>query len=234
MLTLDGLALRQGDFTLAADLRVQRGAVVAVMGPSGGGKSTLLAAIAGFLQPEQGRVLWDGQDLTRLAPGDRPISILFQDNNLFPHLSIAQNLGLGLRPSLRLGPQEWAQVEAVLERVGLGGLSARKPGALSGGQQSRAALARVLLGGRPLVLMDEPFSALGPGLKDEMLDLAAATLADTGRTLIMVTHDPADAARIAGQVIVVDDGVAAAPVATATLFANPPAGLRAYLGKPPV
>ncbi len=234
MLTLDRLALRQGDFTLAADLRVQRGAVVAVMGPSGGGKSTLLAAIAGFLQPEQGRVLWDGQDLTRLAPGDRPISILFQDNNLFPHLSIAQNLGLGLRPSLRLGPQEWAQVEAVLERVGLGGLSARKPGALSGGQQSRAALARVLLGGRPLVLMDEPFSALGPGLKDEMLDLAAATLADTGRTLIMVTHDPADAARIAGQVIVVDDGVAAAPVATATLFANPPAGLRAYLGKPPV
>lgn len=232
MLTLDRLALRQGDFTLTADLRVQTGAVVAVMGPSGGGKSTLLSAIAGFLRPEQGRILWDGQDLTRLAPGDRPISILFQDNNLFPHLSIAQNLGLGLRPSLRLGPQEWAQVEAVLERVGLGGLSTRKPGALSGGQQSRAALARVLLGGRPLVLMDEPFSALGPGLKDEMLDLAAATLADRGRTLIMVTHDPADAARIAGQIIVVDDGVAAAPVATATLFANPPAGLRAYLGKP--
>lgn len=231
MLTLEGLRLRQDDFTLAADLRIQTGAVVAVMGPSGGGKSTLLAAIAGFLRPEEGRILWDGQDLTRLAPGDRPISILFQDNNLFPHLSIAQNLGLGLRPSLRLSPQEWARVDAVLDRVGLGGFAARKPGALSGGQQSRAALARVLLGGRPLVLMDEPFSALGPGLKDEMLDLAAATLAATGRTLVMVTHDQGDAARIAEQVIVVDGGHAAAPVATAALFADPPAGLRAYLGE---
>jgi thiamine transport system ATP-binding protein len=231
MLTLDGLRLRQGEFSLEADLTVGTGATVAVIGPSGGGKSTLLAAIAGFFPPAEGRVLWNGADLTGLVPGARPVSILFQDNNLFPHLTVAQNLGLGLRPSLRLDKDEWARVEAVIGQVGLAGMSTRKPGALSGGQQSRAALARVLLAARPLVLLDEPFAALGPGLKDEMLDLAATTLAATGRTLVMVTHDPQDAARIASEVIVVDGGRASKPVAAAALFADPPPALRAYLGK---
>ncbi len=230
MLVLDGLRLRQGAFTLRADLTVETGTAVAVMGPSGGGKSTLLAAIAGFLPPRAGRVLWDGADIGSLAPGSRPVSILFQDNNLFPHLTVAQNLGLGIRPSLRLSDAERDAVARVLDRVGLSGLEGRRPGALSGGQQSRAALARVLLAGRPLVLLDEPFAALGPGLKDEMLDLAAQVLRDNGRTLLMVTHDPDDARRIAGSVIVVDDGRAAAPVATEALLADPPPGLRAYLG----
>lgn len=231
MLVLDGLRLRQGEFTLEADLAVPTGVAVAVMGPSGGGKSTLLAAIAGFLAPLAGRVLWDGRDIGGLAPGQRPVSILFQDNNLFPHLTVAQNLGLGIRPSLRLTPAEHRAVAEVLARVGLSGMEGRRPGALSGGQQSRAALARVLLAGRPLVLLDEPFAALGPGLKDEMLDLAAQVLRDSGRTLLMVTHDPADARRIAEAVVVVDEGRAAPPVPTAALLADPPPGLRAYLGR---
>lgn len=232
MLTLDGLRLRQGDFHLSADLHVEGGARIAIMGPSGGGKSTLLAAIAGFLPPESGRILWDGADITALAPGKRPVSILFQDNNLFPHLTVAENLALGLAPRLRLSAPEQDRITAVLSRVGLAGLAARKPGALSGGQQSRAALARVLIADRPLVLLDEPFAALGPALKDEMLDLAAATLGETGRMLLMVTHDPADAARIATGVIVVADGRADAPVSTADLLANPPPALRNYLGAP--
>ncbi len=231
MLTLDGVHLRQGSFDLRADLSVDTGAAVALIGPSGSGKSTLLAAIAGFLQPVAGRIWWDGLDLTELSPGIRPVSILFQDNNLFPHLTIGQNVGLALGPRLRLSTDERTRVTAVLAQVGLADLSDRKPGALSGGQQSRAALARVLLSDRPLVLLDEPFAALGPALKDEMLDLAATMMRDGGRTLIMVTHEPADAARIADRVIVVAGGVAAPPMSTDAVLADPPPALRAYLGR---
>ena len=114
MLRLERLELQLGGFRLAADLEVPRGATVALMGPSGGGKSTLLSAIAGFLDPVWGLVLWDGHDLGPLPPGQRPVSVLFQDNNLFPHLSALQNVTLGIRPSLRPTPQERARAEAAL------------------------------------------------------------------------------------------------------------------------
>ncbi len=228
MLRLEHLDLRQDDFRLQADLTVPVGARVAVIGPSGAGKSTLLMAVAGFFAPVAGRVLWDGQDLAGRAPGDRPLSILFQDQNLFPHLTLAQNLGLGLRADLRLDAGQRARVEEALQRVGLAGMGARKPAQLSGGQVGRAALARALLRERPLLLLDEPFAALGPALKAEMLDLVAE-LAD-GATVLMVTHDPADARRFADQTILVADGIAHAPRPTAQLFADPPLALRAYLG----
>lgn len=230
MLISEGLQLRQGAFELSVDVGFAEGKVTALIGPSGAGKSTLLAAFAGFLAPVAGRVLWDTLDLTELAPGARPMSVLFQDNNLFPHLTIAQNVGLGLRPDLRLGPDEMDQVASALTEVGLEGFGARKPGALSGGQQSRAALARVLLADRPVVLLDEPFAALGPALKADMLDLVRDKLAAKGRTLIMVTHDPADATRIADEVVLIADGVATKPVATKDLFDHPPPALAAYLG----
>lgn len=230
MLTCENLLLAQDDFSLRADLCLEKGRTTALIGPSGAGKSTLLSAIAGFFAPAQGRIMWDGCDLTDLPPGQRPCSILFQDNNLFPHLSVAQNVGLALRSGLRLSQEEKAQVDAVLVDVGLAGLGGRKPAALSGGQQSRAALARLLLADRPLILLDEPFSALGPGLKNEMLDLVQTKLAGPDRLIIIVTHDPEDAQRIADDVVLVADGVAARPVATADLFANPPSALAAYLG----
>lgn len=231
MLLLEGLRIVQDDFALAADLAVPRGARVAVIGPSGAGKSTLLAAIAGFVAPTAGRITWAGRDLAGLAPGQRPTSILFQDQNLFPHLSVAQNIGLALRPGLRLSPDEQASVAQAMGRTGLAGLGARLPATLSGGQQSRVALARALLQAKPLMLLDEPFSALGPALKSEMLDLVAEIVAATGATLLMVTHDPDDARRIADQTILVADGVAHPPAPTGPLLDNPPAALRAYLGK---
>ena len=229
-LHLDQLVLRQDDFMLAADLRVPQGARVALIGPSGAGKSTLLAAIAGFLPPAQGHIRWNGDDMGALPPGERPCSILFQDNNLFPHLSIAENVALGLRPSLRLTGNEHAQVAGVLERVGLNGMQARKPAQLSGGQQSRAALARALLRSRPILLMDEPFAALGPALRAEMLALVAEICAASGATLLMVTHDMADARAICPQVVLVADGQATGPFETAGILANPPETLRAYIG----
>ncbi len=230
MLRLDRLEVAVGAFRLSAELKVPRGAAVAVMGPSGGGKSTLLAAIAGFLRPVAGRVLWEGRDLGGLAPGARPVGMLFQDNNLFPHLSALQNVALGIRPSLRPRPQDRARAEAALARVGLAGMGERRPAQLSGGQQGRAALARFLVQDRPVVLMDEPFAALGPALKAEMLGLTREVLAGRGATLLMVTHDPADARAIAESVIVVAEGRAAPPVPTEALLADPPPALRAYLG----
>lgn len=230
MLTLEGLEYARGEFTLAADFAVSAGARVAVIGPSGGGKSTLLGLIAGFLQPANGRILWDGSDMAGMMPGARPVSILFQDNNLFPHLTVAQNVGLGLRADLRLTGAQKAQVEAALARVDLAGFGARKPAALSGGQVSRVALARMLLRAKPLLLLDEPFAALGPALRDEMLDLVTELATETKVTLMMVSHNPEDAKRIASNVVLVSDGVANSPVNTAAIFADPPEALRRYLG----
>lgn len=228
-LRVEGLLLRQGGFALTADFAVERGAVTAVMGPSGGGKSTLLGVIAGFVPVLDGSISWDGTDITDMPPGQRPLSILFQDNNLFPHLTIAQNIGLGRDPRLRLALADWAEVDAILERLGLAGMGARKPGELSGGQQSRAALGRVLLAERPLVLLDEPFAALGPRLKREMLTLATEVLGQAGRTMLMVSHDPLDARQVAQSVVVVTDGVAMAPMAVEAAFDPMGGPLRDYL-----
>ncbi len=230
MLRLEALVLTQDDFRLTADWGVAPGERVAVIGPSGAGKSTLLSAIAGFFPPTSGRVLWQGVDLAEVAPGKRPMTMLFQDQNLFPHLTLAQNLGLGLRVDLRLSQAEHAQVEDALERVGLSGLGQRLAAQLSGGQIGRAALARALLRARPLLLLDEPFAALGPALKAEMLALVGEVAAENGAAVLMVTHDPRDALGFAAKTVFLADGVAMAPQDTAQLFANPPAALRAYLG----
>jgi len=145
MLRLERLKVDNGGFFLNADLQVEPGRKVAVIGPSGAGKTTLIEAIAGFLPVVIGRILWDGEDITGADPGRRPVAMLFQDGNLFPHLSVAQNVGLGLRPDLRLDCNQQETVARAITRVGLEGMKDRKPAALSGGQQSRAALARVLV-----------------------------------------------------------------------------------------
>ena len=230
-LTLDNLLITQGDFSLRADLAIPKGARVAVIGASGSGKSTLLNTIAGFIAPDTGRVLWNGADLTPLPPGARPLSILFQDQNLFPHLSVAQNVGLGLRPDLRLSADQRGAVASALARVGLAGTEARRPAQLSGGQQSRVGLARVLLRARAMILLDEPFAALGPALKAEMLALVAQIADETGATVLMVSHDPDDARAICPLSVVIEAGLAHPPVPTGPLLDNPPPGLADYLGR---
>lgn len=220
----------QGGYTLSADLRVETGKITAVIGPSGAGKSTLLGGIAGFVTQKSGVLSWNSTDITALPPHKRPVSMLFQDNNLFPHLTVLQNVALALGSRLKPTRNARDQVEDMLTRVGLKDLAARKPSALSGGQQSRAALARALLQDREIMLMDEPFSALGPGLKAEMLDLSVELAKTAGRTVVMVTHDPADAARVADAVIGVVSGTAWAPIQTAAFLNDPPASFKEYLG----
>ncbi|MGK7752889.1 MULTISPECIES: thiamine ABC transporter ATP-binding protein [unclassified Roseovarius] len=230
MLKLDAAHIRNGSFTLAADLTISGGATVAVIGPSGAGKSTLIEGIAGFLPVAQGRISWDGTDITDQPPGARPVAMLFQEDNLFPHLTLAQNVGLGLSPNLRLSAHDKTRVTEALDRVGLAGMATRKPGALSGGQRSRAALARVMLQDKPLLLLDEPFAALGPALRMEMLDLVAEIARETGATLLMISHAPEDARRITAQAVLVAEGTAHAPRPTGELLDNPPPVLRDYLG----
>lgn len=230
MLRLEDILIMQGAFSLAADFGLPEGRKYALIGPSGAGKSTLLNALCGFQPLQRGRLYWRGADITHATPGDRPMTMLFQDNNLFPHLTTLQNVGLGLSPDLRLSPDARQKASAALERVGLGAEIDKRPGALSGGQQSRVALARVLVQARPLVLLDEPFAALGPALRSEMLDLVQDLVAETNATLLMVTHTPEDVRRIADDVIFVAEGVAQAPQQAETLLDNPPPALRRYLG----
>ena len=165
-----------------------------------------------------------------MHPGKRPVATLFQDGNLFGHLDLAANVGLGLDPGLRLSAEQKKHVEHALERVGLAGLGARKPADVSGGQQSRAALARVLVQGRPVMLLDEPFAALGPALKRDMLTLVRDVGEETGATLMMVRHDPADARFLAETAVLVAEGNANAPVPVNARLDNPPPALARYLG----
>ncbi|NDR57866.1 thiamine ABC transporter ATP-binding protein [Aliiruegeria sabulilitoris] len=228
MLQLDQLTVRQGAFELVADVTM-RAPITALVGPSGAGKSTLLNVIAGFIPPNSGRALWRGQDVTALPPAKRPVAMLFQDNNLFAHLDIGRNLALALTRK-RPTSAERSQIAEALARVGLPDVEARKPSELSGGQQSRVALARVLLQARPLMLLDEPFAALGPALKHEMLDLVAEVASEKNLQVIMVSHDPQDAARIASEAAVVAEGTVAPPIPTQALLRDPPPALARYLG----
>lgn len=232
MLSVSDLRVKLDSFEMRASFDVPQGRKVAVTGPSGAGKSTLLAALGGYVPLLDGRISVNGADVSHAPPDQRGLAMLFQDGNLFPHLTVAQNVGLGLRPSLSLRPDERARVADSLSRVGLDGLGTRKPAALSGGQQSRAALARVLLQAAPVLLLDEPFAALGPALRAEMLALTSEVVTQTGATLMMVTHAPQEVAQHVDDLIYVENGQVEPPMPVDQTLSDPPAGLRAYLGDP--
>lgn len=187
-------------------LSVSRGEQVAILGPSGAGKSTLLNLIAGFLTPASGTMMIECEDHTATPPSRRPVSMLFQENNLFSHLSVWQNIGLGLDPGLKLNALQREKMHNIARQMGLDSLLERLPGELSGGQRQRVALARCLVREQPILLLDEPFSALDPALRQEMLTLVAEVCRDKQLTLLMVSHSVEDAARIAPRSIVVADG----------------------------
>ncbi|EOC3070099.1 thiamine ABC transporter ATP-binding protein ThiQ [Cronobacter malonaticus] len=206
MLTLTDLTWLYHHLPMRFTLDVRESERVAVLGPSGAGKSTLLNLIAGFLAPASGSLIINGADHTRTPPSKRPVSMLFQENNLFNHLTVRQNIALGLSPGLRLNAQQKRQVEAIADNMAIGNLLERLPGALSGGQRQRAALARCLVRKRPVLLLDEPFSALDPALRQEMLTLLEKLCEEEGTTLLMVSHSVEDAARIAARSLVVVEG----------------------------
>jgi thiamine transport system ATP-binding protein len=229
-LEIEGLAFTYEDLMMRFDLSVEAGECVGIVGPSGAGKSTLLSLIGGFEKPIAGAIRVGGADITRLAPAERPVTTLFQDFNLFPHLSVAENVGLGRNPGLRLDAADQEQVAWALRQVGLDGFEARLPGQLSGGERQRVALARSLIRHRPLLLLDEPFAALGPALRAEMLELTDLLRKAQGLTVLLVTHDPNEAARIATRTAFIADGGVVLFGPTEAVFKSDNLAVRGYLG----
>jgi putative thiamine transport system ATP-binding protein len=205
-LRLQGVRLAVGGRTLVGPLSatVQPGECLTLMGPSGCGKSSLLAWMAGTLDPAfeaQGRVAVGDTELTPLPPEARRVGILFQDDLLFPHLSVAGNLAFALPAAVRPATERRARIEQALAGAGLSGFGPRDPATLSGGQRARVALLRTLLAQPRALLLDEPFSKLDAKLRDEMRRFVFDHARDSGLPTVLVTHDEADAAAAGGVVI---------------------------------
>ena len=190
-----------GDHTIGAEFSLEAGRSVALMGPSGVGKTTILNLIAGLLAPRSGDILLDGVSLLPLAPADRPLTYLFQSHNLFPHLSVWENVALGIDPGLRIDGAGRERIRTALGRVGLDGMERRLPTKLSGGQQQRVGLARCLVRRRPLLLLDEPFSALDRDRRDDIAALVLALQQELRLLLVVATHQHDDAAALQARIV---------------------------------
>jgi thiamine transport system ATP-binding protein len=179
--------------TMQFNLGVEAGEILSLIGPSGSGKSTLLNLVAGFLVPRAGQILLDGIAIETASVASRPVSIVFQQHNLFPHLDLYTNVALGVDPSLRLNRAQADAVANALDQLGLSDLQQRKPGELSGGQRQRVTLARVLVRKRKILLLDEAFAALGPALRAELIGLVRNLVRDNNMHALLVSHQPRDA-----------------------------------------
>ncbi|OTA16717.1 iron ABC transporter, ATP-binding protein [Xenorhabdus vietnamensis] len=206
MIKLENVTYTYEHLAMHFNVSVKAGERIAILGPSGAGKSTLLSLIAGFQFPEQGNIWLDGENHTNTPPSKRPVSMLFQENNLFSHLTIEQNIGLGLHPGLRLSTEQKKTLQQIATQVSLEECLPRLPAQLSGGQRQRAALARCLVRHQPILLLDEPFSALDPALRNEMLELLDQICSERQITLLMVSHNLDDAAKIAPRSLLIVDG----------------------------
>jgi len=207
-------SLKESYLTISTNISLEPDKIYAVVGPSGAGKSTFLNLISGFASISSGTITWNGEEISNLPPAKRSVSILFQDNNLFPHLSVWRNSALAVTHWPKISRDHEEKLKAVMSEVGILGLENRKPSQLSGGQQSRVALARVLLQKNKILLLDEPFSALGPSLKDQMLELIKKIAKNKKLLVLMVTHEPADAKKVASQTLVVKDKKVHPPLIT--------------------
>ena len=192
MIELERVEYQAGGFRARFDARIPAQAFLGILGPSGGGKSTLLSIIAGFAQPQQGRIWINGTDMTCAGPPARPVTLLFQGHNLFAHLTAFENAALGLSTSLKLSGLQHEDVMAALARVGLAGKECQLPANLSGGERQRVAIARALLRDKPVLLLDEPFAGLGPKLRRECLALVKEIQRERGLTVVLVSHEPED------------------------------------------
>lgn len=230
VLVLSNTVVDFGATVLSFDCTVSQGEIVAVAGASGSGKSTLFNVIAGFEQLDSGTVFIEGRDATALEPSQRPVSMVFQDNNLFTHLDIATNIGLGINPALRLTAQERARITEALARVGLAGFEKRRPATLSGGERQRVALARAFVRRQPLLLLDEPFAALDPGLRSEMRQLLRDLHEETGNTILLITHHPDDLVDLADSVLFLNGGRIFAHLPKADFLATDDPATRMFLG----
>ncbi|MFC4783198.1 ABC transporter ATP-binding protein [Nocardioides sp. MAHUQ-72] len=208
MLQIEDLTVSYDGVPAVVDvsLDLRDGEVLAVLGPSGCGKSTLLRAVAGLEVPTAGSVRWDGRDLAGVATHRRGFALMFQDGQLFDHLTVARNVGYALRIRRTPRPRVARRVEELLELVGLEGYAPRLPSTLSGGERQRVALARALAVEPRLILLDEPLSALDAGLRERLAGDLREILRTAGTTALMVTHDHEEAFTVADRLAVMREG----------------------------
>lgn len=188
------------------NLTIAAGEFIVLLGPSGCGKTTLLSILGGFLTPNQGRILIGGRDVTHIAAKDRPTTTMFQDYALFPHMTLLQNVGFGLRMRGQSRIQRDAKAHQMLGLVGLDGKSGAKPHELSGGQRQRVALARALAVDPDVLLLDEPLGALDLKLRRQMQDELKSIQRRVGTTFVHVTHDQEEAMAVADRIVVMNQG----------------------------
>jgi len=193
MLEVKNLTFRYPDTetTWCFNFHVDPGECIAINGPSGSGKSTLLNLLAGFLTPASGTIRWHGGLLNDLSPWERPITSLFQEHNLFEHLDVHTNIGLGIHPGLKLTREQKQAISEGLASVGLAGFERRMPGDLSGGQRQRVALLRALLRDQPILLLDEPLTGLDAEARSQLRELLLRHKA-AGKVLVLASHDAED------------------------------------------
>ena len=205
---LEGIRKSYGDVLAVAgvDLAIRPGEFFTLLGPSGSGKTTLLRLIAGFEWPDSGRVLLGGAEVTRRPPYERPVNTVFQDYALFPHMSVADNVGYGLAVRKVPRPERRRRVEQALELVRLTGLGGRRPAQLSGGQRQRVALARAVVNEPAVLLLDEPLGALDLKLRQEMQLFLKRTQRELGMTFLYVTHDQEEALTMSDRIAVLSSG----------------------------
>ena len=220
MLTVDGVSLRYGNFSALDDvtLTVDTGKVLAVLGPSGSGKSSLLRVIAGLEHPSRGTVMLAGRDITSIPVHQRNLGLMFQDYALFPHLDVSGNVSFGLRMAGRNSPD---RVLEVLSLVGLDGFGDRTVESLSGGEQQRVALARALAPEPALLMLDEPVGALDRALRARLVPELSTLLRGIGASAIYVTHDQEEAFAIADRIAVINNGRLAQLATPEQLWRNP-------------
>lgn len=211
------------------------GSFVVLLGPSGCGKSTLLRVLAGLERADSGAIELSGRDVSRLAPAQRGISMVFQSYALFPHLSVAENIVFGLKARRVPTAERAERLKQAASLVGLGHLLDRRPSQLSGGQQQRVALARAIVAQAPICLMDEPLSNLDAKLRSEMRREIRGLQQRLGLTMVYVTHDQAEAMSMADQVVLMRDGHVEQDASPAELYARPATRFAAtFIGAPPM
>ncbi|WP_300668749.1 ATP-binding cassette domain-containing protein [Desulfoluna sp.] len=222
MIDIKHLAIHLPDFDIPdVSLSIEPGDFFILLGPTGAGKSLILEALAGLIPISSGSLCLHGEEITHLPPERRNLAIVYQDGALFPHLTVEENIGFGLRYAKKKATEPQAIVQDLMDRLGITHLRKRKPKNLSGGEKQRTALARALAVKPDILLLDEPLSALDPTTRKEIADLLKALHKEKKMTCLMVTHDFAEARYLGQSMAVIRDGRIEQSGPVHALFSHP-------------